>query len=115
LRSALPTSKGSVAPNRKLAEAIAARIRKADPRRQVSVMATVTRKHPVESSCVRRRRGGRGLRLEDHAIIRTGRTPAANAACFFIDNVATEGTTLTACHIALGRGGAIVFADKHHP
>ncbi len=37
------------------------------------------------------------------------------AAHYFIDNMATTGTTLFACRTALGHGNAIVYADKHRP
>ena len=109
----VPASTGSTQSNQIIAAALAAELRRHGRRAQVKV--TVGRRHPVESSCTRRRRGGRGLPLAQHAIIpvtNSAKIPAA--AYYFVDNMATEGTTLQACHQALGYGNAIVYANKHH-
>ena len=45
-----------------------------------------------------------------------GPLTATNTAYYFIDNVATTGSTLNACRAALGFGDAIVWADTgKHP
>ncbi len=107
----VPASTGSTESNRRIAEALAAELRRHG--RSVIVKSTVARRHPVESSCNRRRRGGRGLTLEQHAIVALNRpVPAPEIAYYFVDNMATEGTTLQACRNALGYGKAIVWADK---
>ncbi len=112
----VPTSTGSTAPNQRFAEALAAALRRRNPARTVRIQCTVTRKHPVESSCTRRLRGGRGLPADQHAIIKVpGTRLDPRAAHYFIDNMATTGTTLFACRAALGHGNAIVYADKHRP
>ena len=58
-----------------------------------------------------------GLALEDHGMIRiAGPLTATNTCFYFIDNVATTGTTLEACRQALGFGDGIVYASqgKYH-
>ena len=79
----------------------------------MQVRITVGRMHPVESSCVRRRRGDRGLHGDEHAMIRvTGPLTATGTAYYFVDNMATTGATLEACREALGFGDGIVWADE---
>ena len=108
----VPASTGSVDANRQLANELAAEIHRRYPERRVQVKITVGRKHPVESSCVRRRRGEAGLQIDQHALIRVaGPLTATGTAYYFIDNVATTGTTLAACRTALGFGDGIVWAD----
>jgi hypothetical protein len=40
-----------------------------------------------------------------------GPLTATNTAYYFVDNMATTGTTLLACRLALGFGEGIVWAD----
>ena len=108
----VPASTGTVDANRTLANELAAEIHRRYPTRRVQIKITVGRKHPVESSCVRRRRNMAGLPLEEHAMIRiAGPLTATDTAYYFIDNMATTGTTLAACRQALGFGEGIVWAD----
>ena len=110
----VPASTGTVDANRHIANELAAEIHRRYPARRVQVKVTVGRQHPVESSCVRRRRSmaAAGLPLEEHAMIRVaGPLTATNTAYFFVDNMATTGTTLLACRLALGFGEGIVWAD----
>ncbi len=112
----VPTSTGSIEPNRQLANEIAAEIQRRQPARRIQVQIMVGRKHPVESSCVRRKRGARGLRADQHAMIRVANpTDIGNTAFYLVDNVATTGTTIFACRAALGFGRGIVWADKQKP
>jgi len=109
----VPASTGTVDANRQLANELAAEIHRRYPDRRVQVKVTVGRQHPVESSCVRRRRGLRGLRGAEHTMIRiAGPLTATGTAYFFVDNVATTGATLAACRSALGFGAGIVWADE---
>ena len=109
----VPSSTGSVDANRQLANELAAEIHRRYHTRRVQVRITVGRMHPVESSCVRRRRGDRGLHGDEHAMIRVaGPLTATDTAYYFIDNMATTGATLTACRAALGFGDGIVWADE---
>ena len=55
----VPSSLGTVDANRQLANELAAEIHRRYPARRVQIKITVGRQHPVESSCVRRRRGHR--------------------------------------------------------
>jgi hypothetical protein len=108
----VPASTGTVDANRHIANELAAEIHRRYPERRIQVKITVGRQHPVESSCVRRRRNMRGLPLEEHAMIRVaGPLTATNTAYYFVDNMATTGTTLAACRLALGFGEGIVWAD----
>ncbi len=108
----VPASTGTVDANRHIANELAAEIHRRYPARRVQVKITVGRQHPVESSCVRRRRNLFGLPMEEHAMIRVaGPLAATNTAYYFVDNMATTGTTLTACRVALGFGEGIVWAD----
>jgi hypothetical protein len=108
----VPASTGTIDANRHIANELAAEIHRRYPTRRVQVKITVGRQHPVESSCVRRRRNMRGLPLEEHAMIRVaGPLTATNTAYYFVDNMATTGTTLAACRQALGFGEGIVWAD----
>ena len=112
----VPASTGSVDANRQLANELAAEVHRRYPGRRVQVRLTVGRQHPVESSCVRRKRGLPGLRGAEHAFIRVaGPLTATGTAYYFIDNVATTGATLDACRAALGFGDAIVWADEGRP
>lgn len=107
----VPASTGSIDANRQLANAIAAEVRRRYPGRRVAVRVTVGRMHPVESSCARRRRGERGLRADDHAMIRiAGPLTATGSAYYFVDNVLATGATMDAARQALGFGGALVWA-----
>lgn len=109
----VPASTGSTDANRQLANELAAEVHRRYPARRVQVKLTVGRKHPVESSCVRRRRGLPGLRGDEHAFIRVaGPLTATGTAYYFIDNMATTGATLAACRAALGFGDGIVWADE---
>ena len=109
----VPASTGSIDANRQFANELAAEIHRRYPDRRVQVKTTVGRKHPVESSCVRRRRGEAGLQIDQHALIRVaGPLTATGTAYYFIDNMATTGATLAACRSALGFGDGIVWADE---
>ncbi len=112
----VPASTGSVDANRQFANELAAEVHRRYPDRRLQVKVTVGRKHPVESSCVRRKRGLPGLHGDEHAFIRVaGPLTATGTAYYFVDNMATTSSTLSACRTALGFGDAIVWADEGHP
>jgi hypothetical protein len=108
----VPSSTNSTRVNKILANELAVKIQ-AIATRDVFIRETVIRRHPVESSCVRRRQGLLGLTLEEHAMIRiAGPLQITNTCFYFVDNVATTGGTLEACREALGFGDGVVYADQ---
>lgn len=108
----IPTSAGSIEPNRQLCHAVAT-VMRLRYQRFCLVKATIARMHPVESSCARRRRGLPGLTPEEHAFIRiAGPLTATGTAYYFVDNVRTTGSTITAARLALGFGDALVWAAE---
>jgi hypothetical protein len=108
----VPSSTNTLRANRALALDLAQHIRRLSDR-SVFIKATVVRKYPVQSSCFRRRHGQMGLSVEDHGMIRiTGPLTVTNTVYYFVDNMATTGTTLEACRQALGFGDGIVYADQ---
>lgn len=112
----IPASTGSMEANRRFGNELAAEVRRRYPGRRVQVKITIGRKHPVESSCIRRKRGLpglRGLRGAAHAFIRVaGPLTATGTAYYFVDNMATTGSTLAAARAALGFGDAVIYADE---
>ena len=108
----VPTSTNILWPNQALAQEIAEELRRLTGR-DVFVKATVSRKHPVQSSCYRRRHGQMGLTVDEHVMVRiAGPLTITNTCFYFVDNVATTGTTLEACRQALSFGDGLVYADQ---
>ena len=100
----VPASNGTLRANLALARAIALLVPGA------RVKCAVSRAYPVESSSARRMRGLPGLTVEQHAIIRTTR-PMQVLPLYFVDNLITTGTTMSACLRALGWGIGLAYAD----
>lgn len=100
----VPASDGRTTANMALANTIATLVTDA------RVKCAVGRTRSVESSYQRRKRGLRGLTVEQHAIIRTA-GPLEPLPVYFIDNVVTTGTTIAACRRALGWGVGLTYAD----
>ena len=100
----IPSSSGSTEANLAICHAL----------KQINPLARVIigirRTHPVESSCARRRKGLLGLNVQKHAFERCC-GPLLRLPVWFVDNVATTGTTLKAAHLAFGTGEGIVYAD----
>lgn len=108
----VPSSTNSTRVNRIFANELAIKIQ-GIARRDVFIRETVTRRHPVPSSCMRRRKGMLGLTVEEHAMVRVaGPLQITNTCFYFVDNVATTGSTLEACREALGFGDGVVYADQ---
>ena len=104
----VPASSGSVEANL----ALACAMRRLIPGARVVV--GIRRRHPVESSCIRRRRGLIGLSVREHAFVRCV-GPLFRLPVWFVDNVATTGTTIKAAHLAFGTGDGLVYADASSP
>jgi hypothetical protein len=100
----VPSSSGSVEANLALARAVGRLVRGA------RVVAGIRRVRPVESSCARRRRGLAGLPVDGHGFVRCV-GPLHRMPVWFVDNVATTGTTIKAAHLAFGTGRGLVYAD----
>jgi hypothetical protein len=100
----VPASNGTISANLELARAIAELVPGA------RVKCALSRAHSVESSSARRMRGLLGLTVEQHAIIRTAR-PMEVLPLYFVDNLITTGTTMSACLRALGWGIGLAYAD----
>jgi hypothetical protein len=108
----VPASTGDINANRQLANELAAEVHRRYPERRVQIKITVGRMHPVESSCARRLRHLDGLTEAAHVMVRlAGPLTATATVYYFVDNMATTGTTLAACRHALGFGDAVVWAD----
>jgi len=100
----VPSSSGDTGANLALAMAIKRLI----PGARIRI--GIRRLHPVESSCVRRRRGLMGLTIAEHAFVRCV-GPLHRLPVWFVDNVVTTGNTLQAAHLAFGTGDGLVYAD----
>lgn len=100
----IPSSSGGVDANMALCRALKRLIPEA------RIVAGLRRSRPVESSCVRRRRGLLGLDVEEHAFDRCC-GPLLRLPVWFVDNVVTTGNTLRAAHLAFGTGNGLVYAD----
>lgn len=98
----VPSSSGDTKANLALAAAIAERAEGS------SVADVLRRKAPVESSSVRRVRGGRGIEPEEHGM-QAGDVPGGKPVVF-VDNVITSGSTFEAARRAVGRGKGIAWA-----
>lgn len=108
----VPSSQGSTAANRKLAEAIA------HLAPSVKIADVLTRAAPVESSCKRHRRNAGPLPVEEHHITRKpGKWISLREGerLYFVDNTTTSGNTLAACRTAIGAGEGLVFSDAGMP
>jgi len=63
---------------------------------------------PVESSCLRQRRGLSGLRADDNQFVRI--RGWLDLLVFLVDNVAATGSTIAAAPMAIGCGTGLVWA-----
>lgn len=108
----LPSSSGSTAPNRALAEALARQ-------RGGQVFDVLDRAAPAPSSTSRRRAGLPGNTLEEQAASIRMRPDAAlpeGGTFYLVDNVETTGATAEAGRMALGRpAGVLPFARASVP
>ena len=100
----IPSSSGSTDANMALCRSLRSFVPDA------RIIIGIRRKHPVESSCARRRNGLFGLSVEQHAFARCC-GPLLRLPVWFVDNVVTTGSTLKAAHFAFGTGNGLVFAD----
>ena len=100
----VPANDGTLTSNLALAQAIAAHVTSA------RVKCALRRLRKVESSCERRRRGLLGLSVGEHGIVRAV-GPINMMEVYFVDNVATTGTTIEPCRRALGWGIGLTYAD----
>ena len=99
----LPASSGCKKANLALSRAISAAYGK-----QARVVEAIERVVPVESSCLRRRRGLPGLRAEDHQFVRIAGW--IDLPVYLVDNVVTTGATIEAAERAIGAGAGLVWA-----
>jgi hypothetical protein len=100
----VPASNTSHSANLILARAIAEFVTTA------RVICAVARIHPVESAYRPKLRGLAGLTVGEHALVRV-EGPLEPLPAYFVDNVITTGTTVTACRRALGWGVGLAYAD----
>jgi len=100
----IPSSSGSTEANMAICRALKCLIPEA------RIVIGIRRVHPVESSCVRRKRGLNGLAVEEHAFVRSI-GPLHRLPVWFVDNVVTTGNTIKAAHLAFGTGDGLVYAD----
>ena len=100
----VPSSSGGIDANMAICNAIKLLIPGA------RIVVGIRRARPVESSCARRRRCLLGLSVEEHAFVRCC-GPLLRLPVWFVDNVATTGTTMHAAHLAFGTGDGVVYAD----
>jgi hypothetical protein len=103
----LPASCGCKKANLALSQAISAAYSQAHGT-QARVVEAIERMVPVESSCLRRRRGLPGLRSADHQFMRVrGWLPMP---VYLVDNVASTGATIEAAVRVIGFGVGLVWA-----
>jgi hypothetical protein len=100
----LPASCGCKKANLALSRAISDAYGKA-----ARVVDALERTVPVESSCLRRRRGLPGLRAIDHQFVRI--RGWLDLPVFLVDNVAATGSTIAAARRAIGCGTGLVWAE----
>lgn len=100
----VPSSSASTKANLAICQAL----RRLNPAARIVI--GLRRRHAVESSCERRRRGLLGLDVAQHAFQRCC-GPLHRMPVWFVDNVVTTGTTLKAAHLAFGTGEGLVYAD----
>lgn len=104
----IPNCKGNTAANLALCKAIRSLIPAA------RICDGLTRECIVESSCLRRKMGKKGLSLRQHKMKRKA-PPLLNLPVWFVDNIVTTGTTFKAAHFAFGTGQGIAYADASSP
>lgn len=101
----LPASSGCKKANLALSRAISAAYGK-----QARVVEAIERIVPVESSCLRRRRGLPGLRAADHQFKRV--LGWLTMPVYLVDNVSATGATIEAATWAIGGGCGLVWAGE---
>lgn len=108
----VPSSTGSTAANRKLAEVILYYMPTA------KIRDVLTRSAPVQSSCHRHRASKGPLPVTSHNITRKPDKwipMREGERLYFVDNTTTSGNTLAACRLAIGTGDGLVFSDASLP
>ena len=101
----IPSSRGSTEANRRLANAIADRVKGA------RVVDGLRRTRPVPSSCERHKAKRGGLPIEEHHLERDWHGWVDALPTYFVDNTTTSGNTLRAARAAFQFGNGLVFSD----
>lgn len=100
----MPSSKGDTSSNLKLAISIVLKMGKG------KISNILGRKEPVESSSKRRVKGQKGLKPQQHGLVRHRDAPTLRGAIILIDNTVTTGSTFDAAVLLIPEAVGLAYS-----